>query len=115
MWSSGRGSSDLAGPARRSSSPTRQKIDNIQLQMPRGGVISGVVVDEVGDPIFGVPVRVWRYVNRNGTRELTATSNSDTTDDRGQYRVSGLVPGEYVVCAAPRDELMAGGRAVRHR
>lgn len=83
-----------------------QKIDNIQMQLPRGGVISGLVVDEVGDPILGVLVRVWRYAIRNGSRELTATSNSGTTDDRGQYRVSGLVPGDYIVCAVPRDELV---------
>ncbi|HEX5070259.1 MAG TPA: carboxypeptidase-like regulatory domain-containing protein [Vicinamibacterales bacterium] len=83
-----------------------QKIDNIQMQMPRGGVISGSVVDEVGDPVQGVPMRVWRYTIRNGARELTATANSGTTDDRGQYRVSGLVPGDYIVCAVPRDELV---------
>ncbi len=90
-----------------------QKIDNIQMQMPRGAVISGLVVDEVGDPMFGVPVRVWRYLSRNGVRELTAISNSDTTDDRGQYRVSGLVPGDYVVCAAPRDEVLTAVQQVQ--
>ena len=83
-----------------------QKIENVALQMPRGGVISGMVVDEVGDPALGVPVRAFRYVMRNGVRELTATSNSGATDDRGQYRIPGLVPGEYIVCAAPRDELV---------
>jgi len=83
-----------------------QKIENVQLQMPRGGVISGTVVDEVGDPAFGVPVRVMRYVMRNGTRELTASGKAGESDDRGQYRVSGLMPGEYVVCAVPRDELV---------
>jgi hypothetical protein len=83
-----------------------QKIENLQLQLSRGGVISGIVVDEVGDPVFGVPVRVMRYVMRNGTRELTAVGKSGESDDRGQYRVSGLVPGEYVVCAVPLDELV---------
>ena len=66
-----------------------QKIENLALQMPRGGVISGMVVDDVGDPAFGVPVRAFRYVMRNGVRELTATSNAGTTNDRGQYRIPG--------------------------
>ncbi len=31
------------------------------------------------------------------------TNNSGSTDDRGIYRVFGLMPGEYVVCATPRN------------
>lgn len=88
-----------------------QKIENVQLQMPRGGVISGMVVDEVGDPAFSVPVRAFKYVMRNGVREWTATGKMGETDDRGQYRIPGLVPGEYIVCAVPRDELVAAAAA----
>lgn len=82
-----------------------QKIDDITLQMPRGGVISGVVTDEAGDPADGVPMRAFRFVLRNGVREATQAGTA-TTDDRGHYRIAALPPGEYIVSAAPRDELV---------
>ena len=82
-----------------------QRIESITMTMPRGGVISGIVLDEVGDPAPGVPMRAMRYVWRNGVREL-ATGSGATTDDRGHYRIAMLIPGEYVVCAMPRDEIV---------
>lgn len=82
-----------------------QKIDTVALQMPRSGVISGMVTDEVGDPAYNVTMRAMKYVLRNGLREL-APAGSAATDDRGHYRIAMLVPGEYIVCAAPRDEFV---------
>ena len=35
-------------------------------------------------------------------RELFSTRDVTTTDDRGVYRIFGLLPGEYVVAAIPR-------------
>ena len=43
--------------------------------------------------------RVMRVVMQNGRRTLQG-SNSGSTDDRGIYRVFGLMPGDYVVRAA---------------
>ncbi len=84
-----------------------QKIDKIGLVLPRGGVLFGVVTDEVGDPVSGVSMRAHRFQMRNGIREPVMVATLPvTSDDRGQYRLFGLPPGEYVVCAAPRDELL---------
>ena len=85
-----------------------QRVDKLALTMPRGGVISGVVTDEVGDRMSGVPIRPLRAVWRNGVREWQsiATTTSATTDDRGQYRAFGLLPGDYLICATPRDDLL---------
>jgi Carboxypeptidase regulatory-like domain len=79
-----------------------QKIDTITLKLPRGSVITGLVLDEFGDPAFNVPVRAVRFIFENGRRALTAGGNG-TTDDRGMYRIAGLMPGEYLVSAVPRD------------
>jgi hypothetical protein len=76
------------------------------LQIPRGSVITGVVMDENGEISPQVPVRVMRFVNQNGQRTLQ-NSSSASTDDRGIYRIFGLLPGEYVVCATPRNANMA--------
>ena len=45
---------------------------------------------------------------------IFATADVVTTDDRGAYRIFGLLPGEYVVAAVPRvDALYMRSMAVR--
>jgi hypothetical protein len=78
------------------------RVDGLDLRLTRGGSINGVITDEFGDPAMGTAVRVMRFVFSNGVRYATP-SGQDITDDRGQYRVAGLMPGEYTVTAVPRD------------
>jgi hypothetical protein len=95
-----------------------QKIENIQLRLPRTSVISGTVTDEFGDPAFNTAVRVMRYVYGYGERYASSFGQQDFTDDKGTYRIAGLVPGEYVVSAVPRDvvsQLSAQREMVRDR
>lgn len=79
-----------------------QKLDKTVITMPRGSVITGIVVDENGEPAPGTQVRALRYVMRTGERSLQQTGQ-DQTDDRGYYRIYQLQPGEYVVSAVPRN------------
>ena len=74
----------------------------VQLQIVRGGVITGTVLDEHGEGIPGTPVRALRYVMQSGTRTLQA-AGAGQTDDRGVYRIFGLQAGDYVVFATPRN------------
>jgi hypothetical protein len=78
-----------------------QKMD-VQLTMARGGVITGIVLDEHGEAIPNTPVRVLRFVMPGGQRTLQ-NAGQDQTDDRGMYRIFGLQPGEYLVSATPRN------------
>ena len=70
----------------------------IAMQLPRGAVITGMVLDERGEPAIHVDVRALRYVNAGGQRR-TMSGPGDQTDDRGIYRLHSLQPGEYAVCA----------------
>ena len=79
-----------------------QKLDRAVIALPRGGVITGIVVDEHGEPSAGTQVRALRYVIRTGERTLQQ-AGQDTTDDRGMYRIYQLQPGEYMVNALPRN------------
>lgn len=79
-----------------------QKLERRDISMPRGSVVTGIVVDEYGEPAPGTQVRVMRFVMRTGERTLQQ-AGQDTTDDRGMYRVYGLQPGEYLVSAMPRN------------
>ncbi len=73
---------------------------NLKIPMLRGGVITGTVIGEDGEPQRGVPVRGLRYVMTNGVRRLQQSGFANT-DDRGVYRLFGLQPGDYLVSATP--------------
>jgi protocatechuate 3,4-dioxygenase beta subunit len=75
-------------------------LDDVVMRMARGGVVSGRVTDEFGQPVPGASVRVMQ--ERSGTPALVAGLRSAAdTDDRGEYRVYGLAPGDYVVMVNP--------------
>jgi hypothetical protein len=81
----------------------KQALDNADLSMPRGGVISGRVTDEFGDAIPDVSVTAMRQTWSNGRRRLTpAPGRIAQTNDLGQFRIYGLPPGEYFVSASIR-------------
>jgi len=81
-----------------------QKLTNLKLSLPKGGVLTGAVLDENGEPTPGTQVTAFRYEMRTGEKRLTQAGN-DQTDDRGVYRIYGLLPGDYVVRATPRNRL----------
>lgn len=85
-----------------------QEIKDIEFRLPRGSVIAGHVYDETGDPMPGVLVRVLRYQYQQGDKRL-APAGTAQTDDQGQYRVWGLMPGDYYVDAQSRINLPFGG------
>src|SRR5829696_3076664 len=76
-----------------------QAAANIDLRLTRGGVITGHVLDEDGEPLARALVTVQRYQYVQGERQLRP-AGADQTDDRGQYRVFALPPGEYYVSAS---------------
>ncbi|HVH25800.1 MAG TPA: carboxypeptidase-like regulatory domain-containing protein [Vicinamibacterales bacterium] len=91
-----------------------QEIRSIDVRLPRGSVITGHVYDETGDAMPGVVVRVLRYQYQQGNRRLS-TAGTAQTDDLGQYRVWGLMPGDYYVDAQSRINLPFGGPVGRGR
>lgn len=81
-----------------------QVVDRIDFALPRGGVITGRIVDHFGDPIAGIRVDARRYQYLpGGERQLVPAGSFGAvpSDDRGHYRIYGLMPGTYVVAAAP--------------
>ena len=77
----------------------RRPSANIDLRLTRGGVITGRVGDEDGEPLARALITVQRYQYVRGERQLQP-AGGDQTDDRGQYRVFGLPPGDYYVSAS---------------
>jgi protocatechuate 3,4-dioxygenase beta subunit len=73
---------------------------NLAVRLIRSSVMSGTVLAEDGEPLFGARIQAYRYQFVNGFRRLSAV-NGASTDDRGTYRLSNLQPGEYIVAATP--------------
>ena len=80
-----------------------QELKQVSMPLARGGVITGLVVEETGEPAFNAQVQAYRWVTKQGERTLQLAS-SGSTDDRGMYRLPGLLPGSYVVSASGRGQ-----------
>ena len=96
---------ELSKPIQVDDGRTLEKID---FALPRAGVLSGRVTDETGEPVSGVTVWVMRTEYFRGRRRAVSMSPGAVTDDMGQYRASGIPPGEYTVMAVLRDTWVAG-------
>jgi hypothetical protein len=83
-----------------------ERVANADIALPRSGSIAGRITDELGDPLAGVNIYPcqWRYFR--GKRRMVPISSGGTsfnqTDDTGQFRITGLEPGDYFVLATVR-------------
>ena len=90
-----------------------QQLDNVTFALPRTGSISGRVTDELGDPLADVSIfpAQWRYFR--GKRRLVPVAGGgpfNRTDDTGQFRITGLEPGEYIVLGTTRTTWTVDGK-----
>jgi len=90
------------GPGKRITLVDGQRLDNINISLRRGGVVTGKIVDEFGDPVTDVSVSAMRYQYVQGSRRLMPSSRGGQTNDLGEYRVYGLSPGQYYISATLR-------------
>jgi len=71
-------------------------IGGLRIKLSKLGSIGGTVLDEQGEPVVGVHVRLLAVVPIAG-RDRLAAGPSTLTDDRGAYRITGLLPRRYLV------------------
>jgi protocatechuate 3,4-dioxygenase beta subunit len=77
-----------------------QVIERIEFRLPRGSVIAGRIVDDLGEPAASIRLQAFRLQYVNGQRRLGPMGGFAVTDDLGQYRLAGLPPGTYYVGSA---------------
>jgi hypothetical protein len=75
-----------------------QPITGLVFRLFPNTVIAGRVLDAEGEPLPNVSMRVFRREYRNGKRGWYPVGGAQTTD-RGEYRLSGLRAGHYLVNA----------------
>jgi Carboxypeptidase regulatory-like domain len=70
----------------------------LTLRLQAGGAITGTVFDRDGTPARGINVEIEARLNQLG-RIVWAPRLSTRTNSRGEYRLSGLAGGSYIVAA----------------
>jgi hypothetical protein len=78
-----------------------ERVGDIVIRVWKHAVISGTVVDESGERMVAVQLRAYRRSVVGGRRRYVASTLA-TTDDRGIYRISSLLPGDYIVATVFR-------------
>jgi protocatechuate 3,4-dioxygenase beta subunit len=92
-----------------------QSADDVDVQLQRGAVIAGKVLDSSGEPLPDARVMALRRVSQPGAppRLMPAGGMGQQTNDIGEFRIAGLPPGEYYVAAMSRPaSMMFGGPGV---
>ncbi|SPE44954.1 conserved exported hypothetical protein [Candidatus Sulfotelmatobacter sp. SbA7] len=82
--------------------PAGQSVEDLLFRMLPTAIISGRVTDDDGDPMPGVRIVAQKKKPGKPTRETAAT---ESTNDLGEYRLSGLFPGQYWVVAMPPPDM----------
>ena len=87
-----------------------ENVEGVNFSLVRGGVITGKVTDADGRPVIQMRVDIFRadLLDRQPPVRQMYPVNSGTTDDRGIYRVFGLLAGKYKVGAGRSDEFTGG-------
>lgn len=77
-------------------------VEKTSVAMFRGGVISGRIVDDLGEPMAETQVSALLSRPGVGSSSGLLPVRSVTTDDLGHFRLHSLSPGEYLVSANHR-------------
>src|SRR5262249_25046502 len=86
-----------------------EKVTDVLFRMTVAAVISGRITNEDGEPMIAVRVVAMRRPTEEEMEEqgpftsrkpAPAPVATGRTDDRGQYRIFGLKPGEYYIRAS---------------
>ncbi|HXI23596.1 MAG TPA: carboxypeptidase regulatory-like domain-containing protein [Pyrinomonadaceae bacterium] len=91
-----------------------ESVDDIDLSLVRGAVITGRITDAEGKPVVEEGIRL-DFVDQNGQQTASGSGYASNylmyrTDDRGIYRLYGLPPGFYKVSVG-RDATDGSGSA----
>ena len=77
---------------------SNKDVPDSEIRLPPQGAIAGRVVDEDNEPSPGVQVFIFKQVYRDGRKQWQQL-NTDISNDAGEYRLSKLAPGRYILRA----------------
>jgi hypothetical protein len=87
--------------------------NHVLIKMSPLGVFAGRILDQYGDPVRNAIVRALYRPQAPGLSEDYESSHAAVTDDRGEYRLAAVEPGEYYIVAeyGDRTNRLLGGRS----
>jgi hypothetical protein len=68
----------------------------LEIRLTEAGIIAGQVGDEFGEPMPDRRVTAYHYEYTDGRSMLTPSATTQT-NDKGEYRLTQLEPGEYLI------------------
>lgn len=87
--------------------------NRIDFKMVRGATLAGTVTDELGTEFAGARVEAVEFKYLRG-RRIPVQAAAATTNDLGQFRLSGLPPGAYLLRASAADTWTSDDGAMGH-
>ncbi|HET9131890.1 MAG TPA: carboxypeptidase regulatory-like domain-containing protein, partial [Terriglobia bacterium] len=86
---------------------SQENLEGFVFSLIPGGVISGRVFDPMGNPVVNIPLTALTLRYEDGHKVLRPGGSVATSDDRGNFRLFGLRPGEYYIRADYRPMMTA--------
>ena len=87
-----------------------QNLKDAAIRLTPTGTVRGRLLNDVGQPAVGVPVRLLHYpFDALGNRTLRQVALG-TSDDRGEYRLYEILPGRYYLAAGNGAGPLPSGR-----
>jgi protocatechuate 3,4-dioxygenase beta subunit len=90
------GSSGLRSVVTASLNVSGSNTADVNLKMVKSATVGGRVLNSEGKPVSNLPVAAYQVSYGNGIEGLES-AGFGTTDDRGQYRLYSLFPGDYYI------------------
>jgi protocatechuate 3,4-dioxygenase beta subunit len=93
-----------------------ETLRGVEFVLPRGSAVTGNIADEHGEAVEGAMVRALqvRFVADRLVAHSVPGVRERRSDDRGQYRLFGLLPGTYLVTATVDAAVASAERGKSH-
>jgi glyoxylase-like metal-dependent hydrolase (beta-lactamase superfamily II) len=79
-----------------------ERLTGVDIVLPPSASISGVVIDDAGERVNQMWVMAARQAYRNGRRTQVISAYT-VSNDIGEFRLSGLAPGDYYIVTRERE------------
>jgi hypothetical protein len=76
-----------------------ERLNHIDVRLVRAVILAGAIRNEFGQPLADIVVEAMRYQFAQGARRLVEVA-SVSTNDKGEFRLFGLAPGQYFLAAS---------------
>jgi carboxypeptidase family protein len=79
-----------------------QTIEKVDFALPRGAIVTGRVLDDLGEPAENIQVALMQQRTVQGRSQLMNTGRMVQSNDLGEFRIVAIPPGQYYLSASTR-------------